>query len=545
MSDVHPSLPTPLAASVSAAADGKTPYIPTEEALKFIAFVRAGGLEENISPEAHYKIADVLFSSEPSDWKVVIECLRGMGKSTLLEYVYIYVAAQGRWPGFGEASFWVFLGANQEGNVKMFFKNVASKVNNSAFYSSILEVQRQTDTDIELKNQAGFVTSVAGRGMNTNWRGIRSSDGKRPYILLADDVLPNDVMTSEVIRKTIETNWYNSALPALNPKKHKIVYIGTPLSEADLLHKLKNSGVYKVIRFPLCSKFPCNEEDYDSVWPDRFPYRYAWDMYKQYEASGTTQSFYTEYMLQVTDLATLLVDEEDIRWYDPSIMVKNRSAYNFYITTDFATSTSKSADYSVISVWAVSATDDWLLVDGQCKRQTMQENLEDLFKYVRKWRPLSVGIESSGQQGGFLSIIDDMMISTGTFFTLARKRGSKEPGIRPVKDKIHRFVTGVQPKFKQRKVWIPKPELLTALPAFLELVTELLDELGKLTLAGGVKALKHDDAIDTLSMLSEMETFGGSGEVILENPNQSVEAALWGDPFAEEEEEKTLGSTVF
>lgn len=544
MSDIHHYLPAPLAASVSAAIAGETPYIPTEEALKFIAFVRAGGLEENISPEAHYKIADVLFSSEHSDWKVVIECLRGMGKSTLLEYVYMYVSAQGRWPGFGEASFWVFLGANQEGNVKMFFKNVASKVNNSAFYSSVLEVQRQTDTDIELKNQAGFVTSVAGRGMNTNWRGIRSSDGKRPSVLLADDVLPNDVMTSEVIRKTIETNWYNSALPALNPIKHKIVYIGTPLSEADLLHKLKNSGVYKVIRFPLCSKFPCSEEEYDSVWPDRYSYRYARDMYKQYEASGTTQSFYTEYMLQVTDLATLLVDEEDIRWYDPSVMIKNRSAYNFYITTDFATSTNKSADYSVISVWAIGATDDWLLADGQCKRQTMQENLEDLFKYVRKWRPLSVGIESSGQQGGFLSIIDEMMITTGTFFTLARKRGSKEPGIRPVKDKMHRFVTGVQPKFKQRKVWIPKPDLLTARPDFLDHVTELLTELSKLTLAGGVKALKHDDAIDTLSMLSEMETFGGSGEIIPDNPAVAADNALWDDMFGEGEDE-TLGSTVF
>ena len=544
MSDIHHSLPTPLSAAVSGGIDAETPYIPSEEALKFIAFIRAGGLEENTSPKAHYQIADVLFSSRTSDWKVVIECLRGMGKSTLLEYVYIYVSSLGRWPGFGDATFWVFLGANQEGNVKMFFKNVASKVNNSAFYSSILEIQRQTDTDIELKNQSGVVTSVAGRGMGTNWRGIRSADGKRPSILLADDVLPNDVMTSEVIRKTIETNWYNSALPALNPTKHKVIYIGTPLSEADLLHKLKNSGVYTVIRFPLCSKFPCSEDEYDSIWPDRFPFRYASDMYKQYEATGTTQSIYTEYKLQVTDLATLQVDEEDIRWFDPSVANKNRSAYNFYITTDFATSTSKSADYSVISVWAVSATEDWLLVDGQCRRQTMQENLEDLFKYVRRWKPLSVGIESSGQQGGFLSIIDDMMIATGTFFTLARKRGSKEPGIRPVKDKVHRFVTGVQPKFKQGKVWLPKPDLLTARPGFLEHVTELLDELGKLTLAGGVKALKHDDVIDTLSMLSEMETFGGSGEIIPDNPAVAAENALWDDMFGDGEEEYT-GSTVF
>ena len=66
---------------------------------------------------------------------------------------------------------------------------------------------------------------------------------------------------------------------------------------------------------------------------------------------------------------------------------------------------------------------------GQCKRQTMQENLEDLFRY--KWKPLSAGIES-GQQGGFLSIIREMMMAKNVWFTLAKKPGSKV-GIRPVK----------------------------------------------------------------------------------------------------------------
>jgi hypothetical protein len=137
--------------------------------------------------------------------------------------------------------------------------------------------------------------------MNVNWRGIRSKHGQRPQVLVADDVLPNDVMTSETIRNTIETNWYNSALPALDPRRHKIIYIGTPLSEEDLLHKLKDSGVYAIIEFPLCSKFPCEEEDFDSVWPDRFTFKYATNLYKQYESSGRTQSFYTEYMLEITD----------------------------------------------------------------------------------------------------------------------------------------------------------------------------------------------------------------------------------------------------
>ena len=512
-------------------------YVPSEEALKFVSFLRATGNEENVSPEAHYKIADALFSPDKKDWKVVIECLRGMGKSTVLEYVFIYVAALGYWPNFGKVPFVVFLGASQEGNVKAFFKNVAGKITNSEFLLSLFDMSpkafRQTDSEIELTNKDGVVTIAAGRGMATNWRGIRSRTGKRPTVLIADDVLPNDVMTSEVIRKTIETNWFNSALPALDPMKHKVIYIGTPLSSKDLLSQLKNSGAYRLIRFPLCPKFPVPKEEFESIWPDRFTYEYAKDLYDQYKAAGTTQSFYTEYMLEITDLSTLLVDEDDVQWFDPTMIAKNKSNYNFYISTDFATSTKKSADFSTIGVWAVSSNSDWLLVDGQCKRQSMQENIEDLFKYVQRWKPLSVGIESSGQQGGFLSIIQEMMMTRNVWFTFAKKPGSKEPGIRPIKDKVHRFVTGVQPKFKQNKIWFPKPDILKVTnPGLLSLVDEMVSELSKFTLAGGVSSLAHDDAIDLLNQLSEMEIFVPSSEEEVERTiihDGDIYTGYWGD----------------
>lgn len=515
------------------------PYIPSEEALKFIAFIRAGGLEENVSPQAHYEMADAFFSPDKFDWNLIVECVRGMGKSTLAEYLFIYVAALGYWPNFGKAPFWVFLGASQEGNVKAFFKNVASKVANSEFYSELLTIQRQTDSEIELVNTANYETIAAGRGMSTNWRGIRSKSGKRPTVLLADDILPNDVMTSEVIRRTIETNWFNSALPAIDPMRSKVIYIGTPLSEADLLHKLKNSNSYRVVRFPLCPKFPVPEEEFESIWPDRFSYAYTKKMYDQYKAAGTTQSFYTEYMLQVTDLTTLLVDEDDIRWMDPSLILKNKHKYNFYISTDFATSTKKSADFSAIMVFAVSSNNDWLIVDGQAKRQTMQENLEDLFRFVHKWKPLSVGIESSGQQGGFLSIIEEMMVKKNIWFTLAKKPGSKDPGIRPIKDKMHRFITGVQPKFKQGKIWLPKPELLaTTNPAFLAFIEELVAELSKLTLAGGFNSLSHDDCVDCLNQASEMEIYTPSEETYPEiEAGKEADSSIWGNPFEEQEED--------
>ena len=527
-------------------------YIPSEAALKFISFIRATGNEDLPSPEIHYKMGDKLFSSKEEDKNVLEECCRGVGKSTIAEYAVIYAGAMGEWPGFGKCPFIIFLGASAEGNVKSFFKNVANKIESSEFLKQVIKVKRVTDKEIELVNSDGIEMFIAGKGMNVNWRGARSPSGHRPSVLLADDILHNDSATSETIRNTIESNWFASALPALAPK-HKVIYIGTPINEDDLLHKLKNSGSYSVVRFPLCDRFPVPENEYNSIWPENFTYRYALDMYNQYKSAGTTQLFYQEYMLEVTDLSTLLVEEEDVQWFDPTLVIKNKHNYNFYIVTDFATSSKKSADFSTIGVVAISSNNDWLLVDGQCKRQGMQENIDDAFRYVKKWNPLSVGIESSGQQGGFISIMQEMMMKLNIWFTFAKKKGSKEPGIRPMKDKFHRFVTGVQPKFKQNKVWLPKPEITAKTnPKLHELVEELVHELSRFTLAGGVKALAHDDAIDLFNQLSEMEVFtpAGGGSVFDEDGEEikgkkhSAWGNVWGDELDNDNDYRN-SSTVF
>jgi len=349
---------------------------------------------------------------------------------------------------------------------------------------------------------------------------------------------------SETIQNTINDNFYKSVIPALHPTRYKIFFISTPISERDIIHQLSSNPEWVVHKFPICEKFPCEEKDFVGNWPDRFPYEAVKGKYDMYKAAGKAQDFYQEYMLEITDLSTLLVDEDDINWFDPGMVLQNKAGYNYYISTDFATSTKKSADFSTIGVWAISSNNDWLLVDGQCKRQTMQENIEDLFRLVKKWKPISVGIESSGQQGGFLSIIEEMKLQRNVWFQFARKTGSKEPGIRPTKDKVHRFVTGVQPKFKQNKVWLPKPELLLGNKNLLELVEELVHELSRFTLAGGVKALKHDDALDLLNQLSEMELYAPSDDVLVEK-SKVVDNLVWSGIWEEDDDLESGGSTIF
>ena len=176
----------------------------------------------------------------------------------------------------------------------------------------------------------------------------------------------------------------------------------------------------------------------------------------------------------------------------------------------------------------------------------MQDNIEDLFQYAKKWKPISVGIESSGQQGGFLSIIEEMKQQRNVWFQFAKKPGSKEYGIRPTKDKVHRFVTGVQPKFKQGKIWLPRPEVIKGTNYRLfEAVEELVNELSKFTMAGGVTALKHDDMIDTLNQLSEMEIWAPSDDNVVEKSAVTEDGLVWSGIWEDDDDDDYKGNTVF
>jgi hypothetical protein len=138
-----------------------------------------------------------------------------------------------------------------------------------------------------------------------------------------------------------------------------------------------------------------------------------------------------------------------------------------------------------------------------------------------------------------------MMMTRKVWFTFAKKPGSKEPGIRPIKDKVHRFVTGVQPKFKQNKVWFPKPDILKVTnPGLLSLVDEMVNELSKFTLAGGVSSLSHDDAIDLLNQFSEMEIYVPSSEVDQEK-TVIFEGEIYTGYWDDDGDDNYRGSTIF
>jgi len=194
--------------------------------------------------------------------------------------------------------------------------------------------------------------------------------------------------------------------------------------------------------------------------------------------------------------------------------LRNKHRFNFYITTDFATSEKQKADYSVISVWAYNNVGDWLWVDGSVKRQTMDKNIDALFRFAQMYKPQGVGIEVTGQQGGFIQWIQGQMLERNVYFPLASEGNNGALGIRPNTNKMVRFNTMV-PLFKARKIFFPIEKKTS--PELAEGINEL-----SLVTAGGFKS-KHDDFIDTISMLSSMNAWKPSEEA----PMSVGEDGMW------------------
>ena len=466
-------------------------YVPSIFALEFVNFIKlVNGTEgeENKTPVLHYKMLDQIAGG---NMNIVNMLYRGSAKTTLMgEYLFLYLAVYGEIPGFWKVDIAIYVSDSIENGVKNMRKNLEYRWENSEFLRKYVPKTRFTDVRYEFENIAGKKLVVKGYGAKTGVRGAKEM-GKRVDLALLDDLMSDEDARSATIIASIEDTVYKAIDYALHPKRSKTIWNGTPFNQNDPLYKAIESGAWHVSVYPVCEHFDATttEDTFKGAWPDRHDFAYVKRQYEKASRAGKLDAFMQEMMLRITSEEDRLVRDVDMKkWFDTEDVINNEGNYNFYITTDFATSEKERADYSVISVWAYNSNDEWMLIDGECDRNLMDKNIDILFDFIVKYDVRSVGIEVTGQQGAFVTWIKKEMHKRNTYFTIVE--------VRPTTDKLKRFHT-VVPLFIQCKIWFNKDLLGTAF------MTEATAELERATVSG-LKS-RHDDFIDTVSMLAEMK----------------------------------------
>lgn len=492
-------------------------YKPSEEALQVIDFIKFvnGGREENESPLVHCMMIDKIIS--PSK-RVAIMASRGLSKSSLIEYIVLYLACYGSLGSIVTPKFIMYVAADMDRSAKKFRTGIEFKYANSEYLKELIpnkaikmlvndngreaEVSNDSDiggrtiTDLSITfiNKDNIPLRVNMYGVKTGIRGSKEF-GVRPAVCFADDLIGEDDAKSEALLTKIEDVMYQAVPYALHPTKQKIVWVGTPFNESDPLYKSIDSGKWDSLVLPICEKFPCQREEFKGAWEDRFNYDVVKNFYELALAKGNANGFYQELMMSVINEDNILIKKEHIIELDRSEIEHPISAFNYYITTDLAVSTKEAADYSVISVWAYTSNQDFILVDGFCGKVTVDEFIKNLFNFATRYKPLQVGIEVTGQQGGFIQWIQNEQYKNQIYFNI------KE--VRPTKDKYSRFLA-FAPFYHRKKI-----KFSYEIKQNKQYYEEMMSEIYKVTINDGFKS-KHDDVLDTHSMLQYLDLYAPS-----------------------------------
>lgn len=504
-------------------------YKPTPFAIKFMNFIKlvngAEG-ESHKTPVVHLKMLDKITGKRK---RIANLCARGMAKTTLMfEYLVLYVAVFGNIDGFGDLDSMIYVSDSMENGVKSARKNIEFRYNSSEFLQEWIPNARFTDAYMEFTNKNGGKLGVKMFGAKTGLRGTKIF-GKRPTLAVLDDLVSDDDSKSKVSMQAIKDTIYKGVDYALDPTRRKIIFNGTPFNKDDILYEAVESGAWDVNVWPICEKFPCTREEFSGAWDDRFTYDFVKEQYEDSVLTGKLAAFNQELMLRISSSEERLIQDSEIRWYSRPTLLNNKGKFNFYITTDFATSDKETADYSVISVWAYNHNGDWFWVDGICVRQTMDKTIDDLFRLVQEYKPQTVGIEITGQQNAFIQWLQAEQMNRNIYFNFAQEKG--KPGIRPTINKLSRFNL-VVPLFKAGKIYFPQ-ELKQSV-----ILGEFIGQI-RLATVNGLKG--KDDCLDTISMLMNISAWKPSEEIPL---TQSVSDSSRWDMEDDTNEELSISSYV-
>lgn len=518
-------------------------YKPSVFALKVVNFIKLvneynSDDDEDYTPNpvVHLIMLDKLVSKRE---QIANLCARGLAKTTLMfEYLALYLAIFHHIDGFGSLDGMLYISDSLDNGVKSARQSLETRWANSEFLKEQLPEAKFTDKYIEFTNKDGKKFGIKMYGASTGVRGTKIF-GVRPKLAVMDDLISDDIAESETQMRKVRNVVNKGIKYALNRRQRKIIFNGTPFNKNDPMYSAIESGAWEVNVWPAVEKFPCRPDEFRSAWPEIFTYE---NMMADYKAGDNDQevrvAFNQELMLRISSVDERLIKPNEKKWYSREKLLAQRHKYNFFITTDFATKASEKNDYSVICVWAVNSKNKWYLVDLMVKKQDMSKNIKQIFKWVKQYKALTVGIETSGQQGAFLDWFREQMAIRKEWFVFGTAKGTTKEGIYPPANKFTRFMM-VVPWFRADLFRFPI-ELKNSFE-----MMEMMDELDNATIHG-LKA-KHDDCLDPISMLFYMNTWKPSdiGVTTTEIEKNKSSRDMWHDKLlAEHEDSSSLSNYV-
>ena len=428
------------------------------------------------SPDFHYAMAERLL--DPSSKQINIVAPRGHAKSSIVGGIFPLHHLM-----FGEGQKLVVLVSRTQDHAVKLLGLLKDTMDFSDTFRSLFgywgshSAKSWSKSEIELKDGSMIICKGTGQQL----RGIKVGN-QRPTLIIVDD--PEDENNTKTA-EAMETNlrWLlQSAVPSVDPRKGRIVIIGTPQHQRCMVETLQDMHGWENMTFKP------DFENNIALWEDWWSIKKLLEKKKELDSINRLSVFYREYACEIVGDEDQLFKADDFSYYEGEHFNKKGKNFlkitsldnvecdkivpiNVFTGVDPASSVKRGADYSVIFNLGVDDEDNRYVLPYYRKHATPLELAEAIVNNYRKYKPEKTRIESVGYQEMLREYVIKRSQEEGLFI----------PGLNikenPRNSKSNRLES-LQPMFAKRKIFMKKDD------------QNLIDEL--LLFPRG----KHDDILD-------------------------------------------------
>lgn len=319
-----------------------------------------------------------------------------------------------------------------------------------AGYGNLVSTKADSEkwTSSEIQTKLGSILTARGRGGQV--RGV-TIDGKRPNLILMDDIEDEEsIATSGQLKKT--EDWvYGSVIPAgqimegavgqdYAQRPLRVFNLGTLLGAECLVQTLTQDQQFGTVRFgaklrngKMLWKFKLSAAGYDRM-------RARW------QRNGKLAQFTREYdsLIRVSDEALFPETFHYVRTELSDLVAKA-------LALDPAISEDRRADHTALVV-AARRHDGalWFLDEWGGQGKTPTETLDAFFEYQAKWNTMLNGIEAIQYQAALLFLAKEKMAKLQRFFVIQPIKAKKT-------SKVERIEGMLSPRYQMGYLYHYRP----------------------------------------------------------------------------------------
>ena len=420
--------------------------------------------EASAFADFHRELWDLCCSAD----KFVAICApRGHAKSTIITIVYTLAAVL-----FREREFVVIV-ADTESQASLFLGQIKQILEDSKHIQELfglktnekgLVYEKDTDTDFIIQFSDMTKFRIIAKGAEQKLRGMLAGYGKRPDLVIIDDLLNEELVANKDRRDKLRRWVYGSLIPCRS-RDGIIRFVGTPMNLDDPLESLmpkdnakttvvedlkiwskRKIGMWKSV------KYKAHNHDYSKLlWPARNTKQFFEELKQDFHDQGIPEVYACEYLCNPIDDSIRYFRRGDFLSMTEEDRKKNKT---FYITADLAISQKERADYTAIVVGGMDSNGQLHII--QCIRDRLEANdiVTTLLTLQKIYNPIAVGIEDTQITKAIGPYLNRAMQESGVYMNLLMLKPHRQDKIQRARSIQARMRAGMV-KFDKSAEWWP------------------------------------------------------------------------------------------